>query len=439
MVLWRQSSLAGDWPSSPLGSLVKPGRSISYGIVQPGLATFDGVPIVRVGDVRNGRIATSKPLRVHPMVEAQYGRTRLVGGELLLTLVGTVGESAVVPVQMSGWNVARAVAVIPIRDDVGAQWVRLSLTSPSARHALESHLNTTVQATLNLRDVAKLPISMPPPVIRAAITETIAAFDDGIELHRRMIETLALIGQTVFKAWFVDFDPVREKVEGRELRAPAVTAEMFPDRLEDSALGQIPEGWAAGSFGDLVVQRSVRLRGRHATVLSAVATGTLVKSDDLFNKRVYSKDISKYLLVEQGDFAYNPSRINIGSIGMLEEAIVGAVSPVYVVARPRVGYGSFVAFNLALSDTKAWINTLASGSVRQSLSYEAFASIPSVVPPERVTLQFETLWHHLRAAIDSHAKTSRTLAALRDALLPKLLSGAVHASDAVRVATEMSA
>lgn len=79
--------MMGEWETVPLESLVEQGRGISYGIVQPGSAIPDGVPIVRVTDVRNGHISTTEPLRVAPQVEASYLRTRLRGGELLLTLV----------------------------------------------------------------------------------------------------------------------------------------------------------------------------------------------------------------------------------------------------------------------------------------------------------------------------------------------------------------
>src|SRR5580700_5197085 len=114
-------------PSVELAQLIDPDRSISYGIVQPGSPFANGVPIVRVSDVRNGQISILKPLRVHHAIEAQYSRTRLRGGELLITIVGTVGETAIVPQSLAGWNVARAIAVLPIRGDVGAYWVQLAL------------------------------------------------------------------------------------------------------------------------------------------------------------------------------------------------------------------------------------------------------------------------------------------------------------------------
>ena len=94
--------MPGEWQTVPLDSLIEPSRGISYGIVQPGAPVADGVPIVRVSDVRDGRVAVSAPLRVAPAIEAAYARTRLTGGELLLTLVGTVGEAAIAPASLAG-------------------------------------------------------------------------------------------------------------------------------------------------------------------------------------------------------------------------------------------------------------------------------------------------------------------------------------------------
>jgi len=166
-----------------------------------------------------------------------------------------------------------------------------------------------------------------------------------------------------------------------------------------------------------------RIGSREMVVLSAIANGKLARSDDHFTKRVYSKKTDKYLLVEQWDFAYNPSRINIGSIAILEEDIVGGVSPVYVVARPLAAYRWFLEFSLRRPQTKTWINTLASGSVRQSLSYYNFSSIPSVIPPAQLAEEFNRRWSILREGVRARQAECGTLAALRDELLPKLISG----------------
>ena len=145
------------WRYESLGDLVEE-RGVSYGIVQPGSETADGVPIVRVNNIRNGRIDTTDMLKVEAEIEAQFLRSRLRGGEVLLTLVGTLGEVAIVPDNLRGWNVARAVGVIPVRKEPGSLWVSICLRSAFIQHCIRTWATTTVQATFNLRDLTKLPI-----------------------------------------------------------------------------------------------------------------------------------------------------------------------------------------------------------------------------------------------------------------------------------------
>lgn len=238
---------APSWPSVELSTLVVAERGISYGIVQPGVPVADGVPIIRVSDVRGGRIATSSPLRVSHEIERAYRRTRLKGGELLVTIVGTVGETAIVPAELAGWNVARAIAVLPIREDVGAYWVQLGMRSADAAALIQSRLNTTVQATLNLGDLAKLPILLPPPNERERIRAIIGALDEKIDLNRRMNETLEAMARTIFKDWFVDFGPTRAKIEGRK---PYIAADVWPLFPQSLDAGGLPAGWMPGPLLD---------------------------------------------------------------------------------------------------------------------------------------------------------------------------------------------
>jgi type I restriction enzyme S subunit len=246
----------------------------------------DGIPIIRVSDVRNGQIATIEPLRVAREIEAQYARTRLRGGELLITIVGTIGETAIVPRELAGWNVARAIAVVPIRDDVGAYWARLALRSPVVRHIIDSRLNTTVQATLNLHDVAELPILLPPHPERMRIAAVLGALDDKIELNRRMNETLEAMARAIFKSWFVDFDPVRAKAEGRP--PPGLSpdlAALFPDAFDEE---DKPTGWSlqpldeiAEFLNGLALQKYPPDNGESLPVIkiSELRSGITEKSD----------------------------------------------------------------------------------------------------------------------------------------------------------------
>lgn len=245
--------LPNGWTSAPLGQLVDARRGISYGIVQPGSNTPGGVPIVRVNNLKNHRVVTDDVMEVSRDIERNYERTRLRGGEVLLSLVGSLGESAIAPSALSGWNTARAVAVIPVLDDPGPNWVGLCLRSPVVQHYIRTWATTTVQATLNLRDVVKLPIPLPPHGERNAISEVLLALDDKLELNRQVNETLEAMAWVIFKSWFVDFDPVRTKAQGRQpFGMNAATAAFFPDSFQDSSLGKIPKGWHAGSIGKLV-------------------------------------------------------------------------------------------------------------------------------------------------------------------------------------------
>jgi type I restriction enzyme S subunit len=182
--------------------------NISYGIVQPGQDDPNGIPILRVNNFENGNLNTDSILKVSSKIEAKHSKTRLKGGEVLLTLVGSTGQTAIVPERQKGWNVARAVAVIDVKPEIGAKWINLWLRSSEAHHYLDSRANTTVQKTLNLKDVKSIPVSIPPENERKSIEKIIYSLEEKIELNRQMNQTLEAMAQALFKSWFVDFDPV---------------------------------------------------------------------------------------------------------------------------------------------------------------------------------------------------------------------------------------
>ena len=152
--------LPQGWSYVPLEKLAQK-NSVTYGVVQPGSHVCHGIPIVRVNNFKDGRIELSELMRIEPEIESKYGRTRLQGGEVLLTLVGSVGQVAVVPETLKGFNVARAVAVIH-PEEVDPNWLAICLRSPLSQHLLSSRANTTVQTTINLKDLRALPLPMAP-------------------------------------------------------------------------------------------------------------------------------------------------------------------------------------------------------------------------------------------------------------------------------------
>jgi len=258
--------------------------NISYGIVQPGQHSDDGIPIIRVNNVNNGQLELDDVLKVAPEIEEKYKRTRLIGGEVLLTLVGSTGQSFVAPSQLAGWNVPRAIAVIRPKVEIGADWINICLQSKPVQHFLDVRANTTVQKTLNLKDVRDIPIPLPPEGIKEKIESIAVSLQGKIELNRQINQTLEHIAQAIFKSWFVDFEPVKAKIHAKqnghdperaamcaisgktdteldtwlqtctpeERQQLTTTAALFPDELEDSELGPIPKGWEVRKIEEVI-------------------------------------------------------------------------------------------------------------------------------------------------------------------------------------------
>jgi type I restriction enzyme S subunit len=246
-------ALPEHWRYSPLATCCEE-NSVTYGVVQPGPAVTEGKPLIRVNNFNDMRLDLADVMHIAPEIEAKYARTRLTGGEVLLTIVGSVGQVAVVPSRLAGFNVARAVAVIHPLKDIAPEWIAICLRSPLSQHLLGSRANTTVQTTINLKDLRALPIPLPPMDERHAIAEFVGALDDRIALLRGTNSTLAAIAQALFKSWFVDFDPVRAKEQGHVPEGmDEDTAALFPETLRESELGPMPDGWGIGRLDDLLI------------------------------------------------------------------------------------------------------------------------------------------------------------------------------------------
>jgi len=435
-------AIPGDWRYEPLGYLIEE-RGVSYGIVQPGSETNDGIPVVRVNNIRNGRIDTADVLRVKSEVEAKFQRSRLLGGEVLLTLVGTLGEVAIVPEELKGWNVARAVGVIPVRKDPGCRWLSICLRSAFIQHCIRTWATTTVQATFNLRDLVKLPIPIPPKPVRDRIVDILGTVDDKIELNRRMNATLEGMARALFQSWFVDFDPVRAKLDGR---APAhldpATAALFPDRFQDSPHGPIPYGWASQRLPDVVEVNPRRI----------LKVGTIAPYLDMKNlptqghsaEEVIEREFSSGTKFQNGDTLLariTPCLENgkTGYVDFLEDGQVGWGSTEYIVLAPKPPLPSQFGYLLARSDAlrSHAIQNMTGTSGRQRVPSECFHTFWLAVPPLGIADRFDELTSPLMAKIKTNSTESRSLASLRDTLLPKLLSGELSvgaAADAVEVA-----
>lgn len=238
------AQLPSDWSIIELQKLLSVDRGISVGVMYPGKHDPFGVPLIKVGSVKNGMIDPDPEFRITAEKHNEYHRTALEGGELLITLVGNVGQCAIVPPEMKGWNAARAIAVLRLKNSKDVKFVRFCLLSNPLQHLMNVWATTTVQATLNLKEIKQLPLPWPPLSERDSISNILETIEKKIELNRQINETLEAIARALFKSWFVDFDPVRAKMEGRQpFGMDEELAKLLPDSLTDSELGNIPYKW----------------------------------------------------------------------------------------------------------------------------------------------------------------------------------------------------
>ncbi len=397
--------LPENWAYAPLDSCSEK-NSVTYGVVQPGASLMSGKPLIRVNNFRDTRIELSDVMYIAPEIEAKYSRTRLKGGEVLLTIVGTVGQVAVVPSRIAGFNVARAIAVIHPLAHIEPEWIAICLRSPLSQHLLGSRANTTVQTTINLKDLRALPIPLPPADERRAIAEFIGALDDRITLLRETNATLEAIAQALFKSWFVDFDPVRAKLEGRVPEGmDEATALLFPDSYEQSELGLVPRGWRTARLDEFM----------------ELAYGKALKSTDRIPGEIPVYGSGGVTGCHNESLVTGPSIIigRKGTVGSLywEDQPFFAIDTVFYVrtANPMT-YCFYLLQTLGLTEmnTDAAVPGLNRGNV-----YRLTVSFPGA----EILGAFDDIVDVIRKRVFSNSQQAQTLATLRDTLLPRLISG----------------
>ena len=383
-----------------LDELIEYGRNIAYGIVQPGKPVDHGIPMIRVNNFDNGRIELSNIIQVSPEIEEKYSRTRLQGNEILLTLVGSVGQTALVDENMKNYNVARAVAVIPIKSGINRNWVKYYLDSNVPQQYFKEELNTTVQATLNLKSVKKTPIWIPDDKYIEKAVATLTSIDRKIYINNRSKETLENLISTIYykTLGIYSFSNGNKKV--------------LDSWFESNVLDNITE------------VREKNKDEKNYPVLSVVKEGEFKASEDVFTKQVYSKSTKNYKIVRRNQVAYNPARANIGSIAMLKEYDVGLVSPIYTVFEMKDTITpTFFYYDMKQPIFQEMIKHHAIGTTRQNFPFEAFKMFPMVVPPMELQLKFEEMAKPIEQKIAKLKEEKEVLAEIRDTLLPKLMSG----------------
>ena len=254
---------------------------------------------------------------------------------------------------------------------------------------------------------ANVEVPLPPFLQQRAIAHILGTLDDKIELNRRMNETLEAMARALFKSWFVDFDPVRAKMEGRDTGLPRHIADLFPDRLVESELGEIPEGWGVKTLGDIVKRKSVGKKYSQKTALKSGIVPILDQGKSGIigyhnNTPGIEASPSKPIIVFANHTCY--MRLIMHDFSAIQNVLPfeGKNHDIYWLYCATIGKQEFIEYKGHWPDF----------------------SIKEIILPER-TLQaeFGKIVSALFQQIHMNDNHSRTLAALRDVLLPKLVSG----------------
>lgn len=192
-----------------LGTLVE--RKIGYGIVQPGSNQKQGTPIIKVNNIISGLKSITNLDCTAEQISSKYERTKLRGGELIISVVGTIGKTAIVPKSFAGCNLVRATAMIDIPDLQIAKWVKYYLDSPKGQAYIHQNLNTTVQPTLTIKSLSEMPIPFYSDAQMQQIIAVLESLDDKIELNNKINENLQQQAQAIYQEWFGNINMEKEQ------------------------------------------------------------------------------------------------------------------------------------------------------------------------------------------------------------------------------------
>lgn len=295
--------------------------------------------------------------------------------------------------------------------DVDADYINYTICSNIFAKYVVNYIDSeSAQPNISAPTISKFVFRIPKEKDdQRRIASILSSLDRKIELNNKINADLEEMAQAIFKNWFVDFEPFKN------------------GKFVDSELGMIPEGWKVGTLGDITKNKSAKVKERNdVKVLSPVTTGELVLSEEYFTKQVFSSSIAKYKIVNKGDFAYNPARVNIGSLGRNEFDFDGCVSPVYVVFSVLDGYENYFDLFRKTDFFKDSVASLAIGGVRQSLSYDDLSLIETIIPSEKIVEEFNNLYNEMKKTIKANKLENSRLSLLRDTLLPRLMSGEIE-------------
>jgi type I restriction enzyme, S subunit len=432
--------MTGEWRTATVAELQRDGILLvedgNHGEYRPRPDEFveRGVAFIRAADMAAGRVLFESAAKISERARQRITKGIGAPGDVLLSHKGTVGKVALVPreaplfvcsPQTTFWRTLD-------EDHLDRKYLFAFLRSPGFHAQLATRAGETDMAPyVSLTSQRGLSITLPSIDTQRAIVHILGTLDDKIEVNRRMNETLEAMARALFKSWFVDFDPVRAKAEGRDPGLPQPLADLFPDSFEDSELGEIPKGWPVKTVGGNVINfdsKRVPVSGaeraeRQGPYPYHGAAGVMDHVDDYLFDGIY------LLVGEDGSV--------VQGTGLAVTQYVWGKIWVNNHAHVLQGTGAVSTEQLYLYFCFEPVAPYVTGAVQPKLSQGRMNTMPFVFAGEAVCRAFgQTIkpWFvKLRASVDE----TKTLAALRNTLLPKLISGELRISDPERVLRAM--
>ena len=420
--------LAPEWLSCTVAEACS---AIDYGLTAAASNQPNGLKFLRITDIVSGRIdwSTVPYVTVDSDTVEKY---RLHHADIVLARTGaSTGFSAYVK------NPPRAVFAsylvrLQARPGFDGRFLAYYLKSERFRQYIRGVLgDKSAQPNASASTMTAAPFRAPrDPNEQRAIAHILGAFDDKIELNRGTNETLEAMARALFKSWFVDFDPVRAKMEGRDTGLPQHISDLFPDRLVDSEMGEMPEGWEAKSLKDCMnltmgqspPGRTYNDRGEGLPFFQG-------RAEFGFRYPQKRRFCSEPTRVADAEDTLVSVRAPVGDINLAWERC--CIGRGVAALRHKSGSSSFT-YHSAWALQRELHEYEHTGTVFGAINKGQFEALKVIEPDLHVVGAFDSMSAHLDGRIRSIVSESHTLAALRDTLLPRLISGEIRVCDADR-------
>ncbi|MDC0989029.1 restriction endonuclease subunit S [Rhodospirillales bacterium] len=307
-------------------------------------------------------------------------------------------------------------------------------------YAIQNMVGTSGRQRVPNDVIKDFKFSFPSLKDQKAIAHILGTLDDKIELNQKMNETLEEIAKAIFKSWFVDFDPVRAKMEGRPTGLPDDISDLFPDDLVDSEIGEIPKGWEVNELRSLVSLNSQNWTKRnHPNSVEYLDLGN-IKSNRIIGTEKYKWDEAPSRarrVLSFGDTIVGTVRPGNKSFGFIQKSGITGSTGFAVLTPLQKEFSEFVYLCACSDQNIERLAHLADGAAYPAVGNEIILATICVNPPNKLLFKFHSLVSPLITKLEVASDESVCLSELRDTLLPRLISGELQIPDAEKFLEEV--